>query len=164
MIDTELVLFKMVEVLLAFLGKDLVIFQSFLTYFPICLVIYLVMLLPEIEVSLGLERDKMDVGVGHFHAQDGDPDPLAGNRRLERDGDLAGESPEAGVGLLVQVEDVIVLHLLGNHEGMPLGKGVDVEEGIEVFALGDLPGRDFAGGDAGEDRGHGATRLKCRES
>ena len=66
----------------------------------------------------------MDVGVRHFHAEHGDPDALAGHCGLERCRDLAGEVPQSPVGRFVEVEDVVVLDILGDYKGVALASGL----------------------------------------
>ena len=104
----------------------------------------------------------MDVGMGNLHAENGHTDPLAGNSLTEGDGHLAGEGRQTGIGLLVQMEDIVILDMLGDDEGMALGQRSDVQEGIEVFVLRTFVGRDLAGGDPGEYRCH--VTGKCQGS
>ena len=92
--------------------------------------------------------------VRDFHAQDSDAHPLARDGLADGDGDFAGELRQALIGLFVQVENVVVLHMLGNHEGVALGHRGDVQESVEVFALRALVGRDLAVGDPGKDGSH----------
>ena len=54
-------------------------------------------LLAEIQVALGLEGDKVDVSVGHFHTQHGHANALAGHCGLEGHCHLARKGPEAGI-------------------------------------------------------------------
>lgn len=95
-------------------------------------------LLAEVKVALGLERNEVDVGVGHFHAQHGHAYALAGDRGLESRGDRAREVPQAAVGGFVEVEYVVVFDVFRYHQSVSGRKRADVEEGVVVFILGNL--------------------------
>jgi hypothetical protein len=61
--------------------------------------------------------------------------------------------PQGDIGLLIHRED-LEPRLLGNHQGMALDAGVDIEEGKVVTVLPDLVARDLTGNDAFENRRH----------
>ena len=75
------------------------------------------------------------MGVRHFHAENCNSHPLARHGGLQCEGDLAGEFPEAGIGLPVEVEDVVVLHVLRYHQGMARSQRVDVEKCVVFLIL-----------------------------
>ena len=77
----------------------------------------------------------MYVGMRNFHSKNGYSHPLARNRCLEGDGHLAGKSPETFVGLFVKMEDVVVLYVLRDDQGVPLGQWIDVEDIVKIVAI-----------------------------
>ena len=91
----------------------------------------------------------MDVGVRHLHTEHGYTHPLAGHCGLKCCCNLAGECPKAAVGLAVKREDVVFFGVLRDYERVSERQGADVKEGIEVFALRYLVGRNLAQGDFG---------------
>ena len=54
---------------------------------------------------------------------------LDGQRNLLRKG------AEACIGSVVQIEDIVILHIPRNHESMALDERIDVEEGVEILAF-----------------------------
>lgn len=108
----------------------------------------------KVEVALTLERDEMNMSMGHFHSENRNAYSLARNGRLDGQGHLAGKSPKTLVDSLVEVEDVVVLDILRNDEHMALYKRIDVEKGVILLVFSDFVGRDFALGDAGKNRSH----------
>ena len=96
-------------------------------------------LLAEVQVAFGLERHEVDVGVGNFHPEHRNADALAGHRGLQGRRHLAGKSPQAGVGTFVKMEDVVVLHIARNDQGVAFGEGVNVQKGVELIVLRHFP-------------------------
>ena len=101
--------------------------------------------------------DEVDVRMGHFHAEHGHAYALAGHGGLDGQRDLAREGPQALISLLVQMEDIVVLHIFGNDEGMARSERANVEERIEIVALGALVRGNLALRDAGENGCHNLT-------
>ena len=81
----------------------------------------------------------MYVGMRNFHPQHGHTYALAGNSRLDGQCDLAGKSPKAVVCGLVEVEDIVVLNILGDDKGMPFSEGVNIQKGVELIVLRHFP-------------------------
>ena len=65
------------------------------------------LLVTEVEVAFFLEGNKVDVGVRNLHAEDCNAYARAGDGCLYAGGNLLCESPEAFVGSVVKVEDVV---------------------------------------------------------
>ena len=77
----------------------------------------------EVHVGFGLQRNEVDVGVWHFHAEHGDTDTLAWNSGFERERDLACEGGQTLVGDGVESEDVVTLRLFRNDQGVSFRHG-----------------------------------------
>lgn len=107
----------------------------------------------EVHVTLAVEGDEVDVGVGDFEAYHGYADALAGHGTLKCLGYAAGKGGEGCVFVGVHVEDVAYF-AAGDYEYVAGGYGVDVEKCVVLVVLSYFVGGDFAGGDAGEDGGH----------
>ena len=61
----------------------------------------------------------MDMRMRHFHAEYRHAYPLARYGVFHRDGHLAGEIPQAGICLLIKMEDIVILQMLGDDQGVP---------------------------------------------
>ena len=96
----------------------------------------------------------MDMGVGHLHTEHGDAHPLAGHGGLQGLCYLAGKNPQALIGSLIQIEDLVVLAVLGNHQCVAQRERADIQESIVILALGDLVGRNLPLADFGEYCSH----------
>jgi len=101
----------------------------------------------EVEVGLGLHGYKVDVGVWHFEAEDGDAYFDAGAGFFEAARHAVGEALEVAVEVFVEVEDVVDL-FFGDAEDVAFDYGVDVEEGQAVVGFGNFVAGYFAGYDA----------------
>lgn len=106
----------------------------------------------EEHVLLALHGDEVDVGVGHFEAEDGLADLDAGDDGLDGTRHMGGEDVQAAELFVGEVEDVIDF-TTGDDEGMTLHQGVDVEEGIELLVAGAAVAGYLASGNFTED-GH----------
>ena len=95
------------------------------------------LLVAEVEVALCLQGNEVNVGVRNLHTKHSDTYALAGDGCLDGSSHLLCEGAQAGVSLIVEVENVIHL-FLGNNQGMPLGKRIDVEESIVVVVFSNL--------------------------
>ena len=104
----------------------------------------------EEHVALLLQRDQVDMGVGYFHAQHCHADALAGERSLQSLGHLLSKEVQACKLIVLQVEDIVYL-TFGNHQGVTLYHGVDIEEGEGLVVFVDFVTGDFAVNDFGED-------------
>lgn len=80
----------------------------------------------------------MNVSVRHFHSEHADSHTLARHGGLDGDRHLAGKRPQPFVGLLVQMEDVVILNVLRNDKSMPFRKRAYVQKGVELIVLGHL--------------------------
>ena len=69
----------------------------------------------------------------HFHAKHGYAYPLAGDGGLEGHCNLAGKCPKAFISSLIQVEDVVVFHVLRDYQCVTGGQGGNVQECVEVL-------------------------------
>ena len=112
------------------------------------------MFFSKIKVTLALERDKMDMGMWNLHSKYCYTDSLTWDGSLQCDCDLTGESPETGISLFVEMEDIVIFDFLWDYESMALCKRADVKEGIIILALGYLVGRYFPIGYFSENCGH----------
>ena len=77
-------------------------------------------LLSEIHISLCRKRNQMDMGVRYLHSKHGHPYPLAWNSSLDGLSDLPCKCTETGIGLIVEVEDVIFLCVLRDTSVCPV--------------------------------------------
>ena len=87
----------------------------------------------------------MDVCVRHFQSQHGHAHLLAGNSLLYGLGDTLGEYVQCCKFVVGEIEYVVDL-MLGNHQHVALGHGVDVEKGIVALVLGHTIRGYLAGG------------------
>ena len=91
------------------------------------------------ESQIGTEKvqmlNKVNVRMRHFHAENSHTYPLARHSRLNRLGNLSCKCTEACVCLLVKVEDVVILYVPRDHEGVSLRHRGDIEECVEFLAL-----------------------------
>ena len=106
----------------------------------------------EVHVALRLEGYEVDVGVVDFKPEHCHAYFAAGVCLTDGGGDTLGKDNHAGEFVVGEVEE-IVYFALGHYEGVTLGKGVDVEKGVELVVLGTTVGGYFALNDFGED-GH----------
>jgi len=93
------------------------------------------LLLPEVHITFSLQRDQMDMGMGDLETKDGDADPLAGDSRPDCGCDLLGESAKTQICLVIESEDIILLRILGDYQSVSLGKGIDIQESVEIIVL-----------------------------
>ena len=105
----------------------------------------------EIHVAFLTDGDEVDVSMRHFESDDRHSDLGAGHNTAERCGHMLGENVHLGQCGVVEVEDVVHF-LAGDDKGVSFGEGIDVEEGIELFAFGALVGRDFSCSDFTKNR------------
>ena len=75
------------------------------------------MFLLEVQVTFSSDRDKMDVCMRNFQANDGDGNAFARHGFFDHSSDLLGKYHHLSDGLVVKVEDVIRL-LFGDDQGM----------------------------------------------
>ena len=92
------------------------------------------LLTAEIDITLGVHGDEMDVSVGHFESEHHLCHLLAGECRPQSLGYSLGKDLELSDLLIFHVEDVIHFPAR-NHEDMSFRHGVDIEESIELVAL-----------------------------
>ena len=81
----------------------------------------------EEHVALLLQGDEVDVCMRHLHAEHGHANALAGECSLLCAGNLLGKEVETCQFIVFEVIDVVYF-AFGNHEGVSLYHGVDVEE------------------------------------
>ena len=60
----------------------------------------------------------MNVGMRDFHTQDSDAYPLARKGGFHRSCRFLGESHKPGIGLIVQVENIVVFPMLGYNQSV----------------------------------------------
>lgn len=80
----------------------------------------------------------MDMGMRNLETQHAYTHPLARNGRLNRQRNLLCKSAEARVCSVIEIEDIVILHISRNHESMPLHERIDVEECVEILILRNL--------------------------
>lgn len=97
----------------------------------------------KIDIVFALNRDQMDVRMGYFHAQNDHSYPFTRYFLLDFGCDAFGEEHHPGQGCVVKIEDVIHF-LLRDHERVPFGQRIDVEECKIVFVFSDFVGRYLA--------------------
>ena len=89
----------------------------------------------EVDVSLRVDRNEMDVGMVDFESQHHLGHLLTGESRADGLGNLLGKHLKGGEVGVAHVKDVV--HFLTRYnQRMALFDGIDVEEGIEVLILG----------------------------
>ena len=88
----------------------------------------------EIDIALGVDGQKMDVGMGHFEAEHHLGHLLAGEGCADGFGDTLGEDLKLGQLVVLHVEDVIHFPTRDDQR-MGLDDGVDVEESIKLIAF-----------------------------
>lgn len=96
----------------------------------------------KVHVSRLVERDEMDVGMGHIYAYYGFAYLDTGADLFEGFGYGAGEEMETSIKLVIEVENIIHL-FLGDAEDVSSHHGIDVEKGETVFGLSHLIARNF---------------------
>ena len=105
------------------------------------------------HVGLALHGHEVDMSMGHLQAEHTLSDLDAGDGLLYCLCHLLGKHLESCQFVVLEVEYVIHF-TLGNHEGMSLLQGADVEEGIVALVLSNLVARYLAGYNTGKDGGH----------
>lgn len=83
--------------------------------------------LAEVHVCLGAHGHEVDMGVGHFQADDALTDFAAGHCFADRLGYAFGKELHGCKLVVVKIEDIVYL-ALGDHEDMTWSDGVDVEK------------------------------------
>lgn len=106
----------------------------------------------EIEVGGAVKWHEVDVGVGDVDSDDCNGHFDTRTNLFKTSGHPFGEKVELGVGLVVEVKNIVHL-LLGDTEDVASGNGVDVEEGKAMLALVNFVAGDFACNNLAED-GH----------
>ena len=74
----------------------------------------------------------MYVGMRDFQSEHTYADSLARHCRLDCECNFLGESAKPEIGLVVKMEDVIILYILGDDEGMALYKRIDVQKSTRL--------------------------------
>src|SRR5690606_28787005 len=114
----------------------------------------------EVEGAEGVGREDVQMQVGDFQTGD----HQAGARGVEGGGDGAAEDAGDVVHLRPQVvvDALPVIDLLPRHDQhMPLGEGIDGQEGDDVVVLPDETARQFTGDDLAE---HGSHTGRIRDT
>ena len=84
------------------------------------------------------------MSVRDFHPEHRNPYALARDGGLHSDSHLAGKSPELPVEFRLQIENVIVLDVLGDYQSMALCKRVNIQKGVEPVVLRHFEGRNLS--------------------
>ena len=92
-------------------------------------------LLAEIQVSLTLERDKMNVGMRDLHSENSHAYPLARHCCLDGKSYFACKRPKTFVNVLIQIEDIVILNVLWDYKGMTLRQWIDIKKSVELVIL-----------------------------
>ena len=101
------------------------------------------MLLAEVDISLTVHWDEVDVGMRNLQAQNYLSHFLAWEGSLDGLCHFLGENLKLGEVLVFHIEDVI--HFLArNHQCVTLADRTDVEESVELVALGTLVARNLS--------------------
>ena len=98
-------------------------------------------LLLQVNISLSIDRQEMDVRVVDLQSEDEDSDLATLRHRLDLTGDLLSEDHHAPEQVILDIEDVV--DLLTRYDERVTGLyGIDVEEGVELCVLRDSIRRD----------------------
>ena len=96
----------------------------------------------------------MYVSMRNFQSQDTDADTLARNSGLNSQRHFLGESAKSEISLVIQMEDIVVLHVLRNDQCVTFYQWIDIQEGIKVLIFSNFIGRNLALRYFGEDGRH----------
>lgn len=115
----------------------------------------------EVEVALGTDWHKMDMGMRHLKSDDSHADAFARDGLFDGESHVFGEHHHLTELLVIDIEKV-VRFLFRDDEGMPFGEGVDIEKGKKLVILSDFIAGDFTLDDSREDGGHSGGKLGVR--
>ena len=80
----------------------------------------------------------MYVSVRYFQSQHADTYTLARDSGLHGQCHFLRKLTKSEISLVVQVENIVVLHIFRNDKGMSLYQRIDVQKSIVIFILGNL--------------------------
>lgn len=100
--------------------------------------------LGEVHVALALHRDDVDMGMGHFEADDGHAALDAWHCLLGGVGYAACETQQRLIFLFAEVKDVVDL-MFGHTKHVARSHRIDVEKSKIAVVFGDFITRDVAG-------------------
>lgn len=107
----------------------------------------------EVDITYVVYRDEMNVCMRDFQSQHRNTNALAFYRLIDGARDSLCKYHHAAQEIILQIEKVIYF-FFGNYQGMPLGQGVYIQEGIVVLILGYFIRRDLTVYDSGKNSCH----------